>query len=84
MSARNQIGYTPLHLAALQGHMAACQLLLKHEANANARDNKGSRDSGRFVVDWVNRLLSIAFSSMERPRQHRPITSHGQYRDDTC
>lgn len=31
-----------MHFAALHGHYEVAQLLLRHEANANARDVKGS------------------------------------------
>lgn len=35
-------GLTPLHVAAAYGRLRIVQILLKHEADANAKDNVGS------------------------------------------
>ena len=35
-------GFTPLHLAVLKGHLDMCQMLLKHQPDLRAQDNKGN------------------------------------------
>ncbi|CAI5474357.1 unnamed protein product [Closterium sp. Yama58-4] len=42
VNARTRNGRTPLHSACLHGHVAVCELLLKHGANPTARDSSGS------------------------------------------
>ncbi|CAI5479740.1 unnamed protein product [Closterium sp. Yama58-4] len=42
VNARTRNGRTPLHSACLHGHVAVCELLLKHGANPRARDSSGS------------------------------------------
>ena len=38
-----QAGYTPLHSAALSGHLEAVQLLLRHGADKELKDNPGNK-----------------------------------------
>ena len=35
-------GFTPLHIAVKEGYLDMCQMLLEHEADVRARDNKGN------------------------------------------
>ena len=37
----NVIGYTPLHIAAQEGHAHFLTLLLSNKADIEAKDNKG-------------------------------------------
>merc|ERR1711963_975831 len=34
-------GQTPLHLAAMRGYTACCEVLLQHRADVHVRDGKG-------------------------------------------
>jgi ankyrin repeat protein len=46
-------GNTPLHLAALWSHLANAKLLIKHEANIEARNNEG-RTPLHFAVEGAS------------------------------
>ena len=50
MKSRDETGYTPLHFACLNNQMEVARLLLKHDANANARDSKGSHRNTQTPV----------------------------------
>ncbi|KAJ7390478.1 regulation of synaptic plasticity by receptor localization to synapse [Desmophyllum pertusum] len=39
---QDELGYTPLHYAALNGHRSAAELLLKYDASTNIPDNSGN------------------------------------------
>lgn len=41
-AARNQLGQTPLHIAAIQGNLWIAQYLLHHRADVNAQDGAGN------------------------------------------
>jgi len=41
INAKNKNGWTPLHLAARDGHVYVARLLLERGADAGVRDNKG-------------------------------------------
>mmetsp|Transcript_42885 Transcript_42885/g.100636 ORF Transcript_42885/g.100636 Transcript_42885/m.100636 type:complete len:242 (+) Transcript_42885:111-836(+) len=43
MSHDTDVGMTPLMYAAQSGHVRTCQVLLKHEAHVNAREEDGMR-----------------------------------------
>ena len=45
-----QAGYTPLHSAALSGHLEAVQLLLRHGANKELKNRGGEKPGDR--VCW--------------------------------
>jgi len=40
-SPRDQQGATPLHVAAVHGHLKATAILIEHEADTSARDYFG-------------------------------------------
>ena len=42
VDARNQDGYTPLHWAAMDGHVETAALLLDRGADVDARDERGA------------------------------------------
>nr|XP_020471416.1 ankyrin repeat domain-containing protein 27 isoform X2 [Monopterus albus] len=42
VNSRNTDGFTPLHVAALHGHLALATLLIRHGANVNARTNQSA------------------------------------------
>ncbi|XP_022779967.1 ankyrin repeat and sterile alpha motif domain-containing protein 1B-like isoform X3 [Stylophora pistillata] len=39
---QDELGYTPLHYAALNGHRSSAELLLKYDASTNIPDNSGN------------------------------------------
>ncbi len=41
VTAKNNNGFSPLHLASQQGYVEAAHFLVKHGANATAQDNNG-------------------------------------------
>lgn len=51
VNAKNNSGYTPLHIAALNGSSEIITLLLENGADKNAKDNDGSTPYDRAV--WV-------------------------------
>ena len=70
-----QYNYTPLHLAAREGHTAACELLITRGGNVNALDNvsdcvmvnggekeRGARGWGNgWIIVWVIIVLFLYF-----------------------
>lgn len=56
-----QMGYTPLHQAAQQGHVLVINLLLKYKASPNAVSNVGNRfdfsssKKNNFIVNKTNK-----------------------------
>ena len=53
VNGREVGGWTPLHLAALFGHLEFLRLLLDHGANPHVRDNRDETPSE--VVDYPRR-----------------------------
>ena len=51
VNAKNNLGYTPLHIAALNGSSEIIKLLLENGADKNAKDNDGNTPYDRAV--WV-------------------------------
>ncbi|MEM7175886.1 MAG: ankyrin repeat domain-containing protein [Chlamydiota bacterium] len=41
VNAKDQFGYTPLHLAALKNHKEVTEILIREDANVNAKNNYG-------------------------------------------
>lgn len=48
LESADEDGFTPLHLAVIQGNMALVNLLLANKADVNALDNEG-----HSVVHWA-------------------------------
>jgi ankyrin repeat protein len=42
VNAKDNIGATPLHVAAYFGHTEVAELLLQHEGDVNAKTNEGT------------------------------------------
>lgn len=60
LESADEDGFTPLHLAVIQGNMALVNLLLANKADVNALDNEG-----HSVVHWAtgkNILMSKKLS----------------------
>ena len=55
-NARTAEGYTPLSLAVSAGHLAACHLLLREGADANAADSQGTTGALRSPIVSYTRL----------------------------
>ncbi len=54
IQAKNHLGETPLHLAALGHHITTVNLLLKHGANVGARNNYTKTALGTLLVTGKN------------------------------
>lgn len=55
LQARDMHGMMPLHLAATNGHVALCQMLLSHGAPVDGRDKVGGC---RIVADpWLSMVI---------------------------
>lgn len=52
LEAADEDGFTPLHLAVIQGNMSLVNLLLANKADVNALDNEG-----HSVVHWATGIL---------------------------
>lgn len=52
LESADEDGFTPLHLAVIQGNMALVNLLLANKADVNALDNEG-----HSVVHWATGLF---------------------------
>lgn len=57
LESADEDGFTPLHLAVIQGNMALVNLLLANKADVNALDNEG-----HSVVHWATGIYA-AFSA---------------------
>ncbi|RXH85450.1 hypothetical protein DVH24_002548 [Malus domestica] len=55
MDAKDEDGYTALHCAAESGHADVIEMLVKKEADAKARTNKGIAESLHYV--GITRIL---------------------------
>lgn len=53
LQARNQLGATALHYAAMEGHTATCQKLLKLGADLDAVNEAGSNALALAVKLWI-------------------------------
>jgi len=43
VNGANDMGYTPLHYAALMGHLSVCEVLVEHGSNIAATDLYGDQ-----------------------------------------
>ena len=69
LSARDNGGNTPLHLAAWRGIMEAVRLFLRHGADPNARDVNGLRPLELAEMEGVRELLEQAME--DGPPEYR-------------
>jgi ankyrin repeat protein len=51
------LGFTPLHLAVIQGNLSVVNLLLANNADVNALDNEG-----HSVVHWATGKFLITYN----------------------
>ena len=56
IESADEDGFTPLHLAVIQGNVALVNLLLANNANVNALDNEG-----HSVVHWATGIICNPF-----------------------
>lgn len=65
MEAADEDGFTPLHLAVIQGNLSLVNLLLANKADVNALDNEG-----HSVVHWAtgkdypSLLIHISYTNL--------------------
>lgn len=57
LNARDDIGYTPLHLCAEHGYLDMMRVLLKHNAMVNINE---SEDEDLYPIDAVDEPLRLA------------------------
>lgn len=55
LESADEDGFTPLHLAVIQGNMPLVNLLLANKANVDALDNEG-----HSVIHWATGMCSIS------------------------
>ncbi|KAI4899192.1 hypothetical protein NFI96_005269 [Prochilodus magdalenae] len=79
VNAKSHDGYTPLHVAAIHGHEAVLNLLVRiYRANCNVRDNSGKKPHhylGRDVSPEVREMLG-------GPRLSPQVAEHGHSDED--
>lgn len=58
LESADEDGFTPLHLAVIQGNMALVNMLLANKADVNVLDNEG-----HSVVHWATgkKLINFIF-----------------------
>jgi ankyrin repeat protein len=59
VNARDNHGWTPLHLAASFGHVEFMRLLLDHGANPHARDDEGKMPSEDVPTQRQQEILCL-------------------------
>ncbi len=59
VNAKDNEGWTPLHVAAMNGHKDVAELLLANKADVNAKDNKGETP--------LHMVLALATDSRNKP-----------------
>ncbi|KAJ1493634.1 hypothetical protein T484DRAFT_1768075 [Baffinella frigidus] len=59
LSAKNNVGWTPLHGAAFQGHYAVAQLLLAKGADVSAQDIDGDTPEALATLRANKHILAM-------------------------
>ena len=72
-NARNELGDTPLHLAAFWGHADVARLLLEHGADVNARDASGRTP----LHEAANGYMDVAILLLEHGANVNARDEHG-------
>lgn len=57
IEAKDGLGYTPLHLAAMRDSGIICELLLDYGADINAKNNEGKTPSDVAKNDKIKQFL---------------------------
>ena len=60
-----QDGFTPLHCAAGKGHLEVVQLLLRHRADKELKNNSGHKP-GDIVCNYGNEQHKAAITALLR------------------
>ncbi|CAI7923613.1 unnamed protein product, partial [Closterium sp. NIES-54] len=74
VNARTRNGRTPLHSACLHGHVAVCELLLRHGANPKARDSSGSEPLHEAAARGHVAVIHLLAGGTTAPGQANPST----------
>ncbi|CAI5533235.1 unnamed protein product [Closterium sp. Naga37s-1] len=74
VNARTRNGRTPLHSACLHGHVAVCELLLKHGANPKARDSSGSEPIHEAAAGGHVAVIHLLAGGATEPGSAKHIT----------
>lgn len=75
-NARDKMGYTPLHYAARNGHLEACEILLRSGANVNAATTSGGVTSLMRAAIMGKYWMSPKFYSNFSNKFFRFMTGH--------
>ncbi|CAI6006994.1 unnamed protein product [Closterium sp. NIES-64] len=81
VNSRTRNGRTPLHSSCLHGHVAVCELLLKHGADPTARDSSGSEPIHEAAAGGHVAVINLLAGGATAPAGHvdamRALSQHG-------